>query len=102
MSHPSPQGDLHYHFWGACLVKDYGFWDDGNSPALCESDEDCYTIAGEFTLAAPNNFYTTDNWDKPIGLARDGHIILGPYSGSGDRWACDNRDVCNGSFVGDD
>ena len=28
ISHPSPNGDLHYHYWGGCLVKDYGFWDD--------------------------------------------------------------------------
>ena len=27
-SHPAPRGNFHYHFWGACLVKDYGFWSD--------------------------------------------------------------------------
>jgi len=101
MSHPAPQGDLHYHFWGACLVKDYGFWDDSVSPNLCKNDESCYTTAGDFTLAASNNFYVKSNWDKPIGLARDGHIILGPWNGDGDRWSCSNRDVCNGAFVGE-
>ena len=24
MSHPSPTGDFHYHFWSPCLKKDQG------------------------------------------------------------------------------
>jgi len=34
-----------------------------------------------------------------IGLARDGHIILGPYNSDGHSWSCDDHDVCNGAFV---
>ena len=41
--HPAPQGDFHYHFWGACLVKDYGFWSNTESPALCRDTDNCVT-----------------------------------------------------------
>ena len=42
--------------------------------------------------------YTTSNWDDVIGLAKDGHVIIGPYKPDGTNWGCD-RDVCNGVFV---
>jgi len=46
-------------------------------------------------------FYREYRWDQPIGLARDGHLIMGPYKNSeGDLWTCEDRDVCNGAFVG--
>ena len=47
------------------------------------------------------SFYTAENWDKPIGLALDGHMILGPYKEDGSKWGCSQRDVCNGAFIGD-
>jgi len=48
------------------------------------------------------SYFTKENWDKPIGIARDGHLIVGPYvDASGTRYDCTNRDVCNGAFVGD-
>ena len=57
------------------------------------------------TMGAGSNgqtsYYVASNWDKPIGLARDGHLIVGPYKdASGTRWDCSNRDVCNGAFIG--
>ena len=43
--------------------------------------------------------FTAGTWDSPIGLARDGHIIIGPYKSDGSTWGCSDRDVCNGAFV---
>ena len=44
--------------------------------------------------------FTADRWDIPIGLARDGHLIMGPYkNSSGDEWSCEDRDQCNGAFI---
>jgi len=100
--HPSPSGGLHYHFWGACLNKNYGFWSDTEAPALCKDTDNCVTKQGPFNKDASNSFYTARNWDKPIGLARDGHIILGPYKSDGEIYGCDDHDICNGAFVGDD
>ena len=45
--------------------------------------------------------YEAASWDVPLGLARDGHLILGPYKQDGSTWSCADRDVCNGAFIGD-
>ena len=52
------------------------------------------------TVDGQPRLFTADRWDKPIGLARDGHLIIGPYKPDGSQWGCD-RDVCNGAFIGD-
>lgn len=49
-SHPSPFDEFHYHFWGSCLKKDYGFWDDENAPDLCRDASNCADSPSEFTL----------------------------------------------------
>ena len=36
-----------------------------------------------------------------MGLAKDGHIIVGPYNDDGELWSCDEHDVCNGVFLSD-
>ena len=37
-----------------------------------------------------------------IGLAKDGHLILGPYNPeTGELWTCDDHDICNGVFLAD-
>ena len=104
LSHPTPTSQYHYHFWGSCLVKDYGYWNDSEAPPLCREFNDCVNNTGTFTKGAAesgqNSFYSASNWDKPIGLARDGHIILGPYKSDGSSWTCADHDICNGAFVG--
>lgn len=35
------------------------------------------------------------------GLARDGHVIFGPYNSDGEVWTCDDVDMCNGFFLDD-
>ena len=36
-----------------------------------------------------------------MGLALDGHIIVGPYNSQGELWTCDDHDVCNGVYLSD-
>jgi len=40
---------------------------------------------------------------KPVGLAKDGHVIWGPYKetddGSFRLWESCDVDICNGAFV---
>lgn len=36
MSHPNSAGQLHYHYWSGCLVKDYGLWSDSAAPQKCK------------------------------------------------------------------
>mmetsp|Transcript_41063 Transcript_41063/g.53856 ORF Transcript_41063/g.53856 Transcript_41063/m.53856 type:complete len:244 (+) Transcript_41063:567-1298(+) len=107
MSHPAPGGQFHYHIWSACAVKNYGYWSSTHAPPLCKSTTNCTTAPWTMNKAAGTNngvaqqsYFTAANWDKPIGLARDGHLIMGPYkNASGALWTCADRDVCNGAFV---
>ena len=36
-----------------------------------------------------------------IGLAKDGHVIYGPYNSDGELWTCEDTDICNGFFLDD-
>jgi hypothetical protein len=36
-----------------------------------------------------------------IGLAKDGHLIFGPWNQSGALWGCNAHNVCNGVFLAD-
>ena len=102
LSHPTPFSEYHYHFWGPCLKKGFGYWDDKAAPPLCAETPGCTAAPGTFTLTAANAgqtpAYTKANWDEVIGIARDGHMIIGPYKSDGSTWGCD-RDVCNGKFI---
>ena len=95
--HPSPQSEFHYHYAGPCMRKDLGYWNDQEAPALCRDTGDCVDDPEAFTLATDT--YSASTWDTPIGLARDGHIIIGPHKSDGSTWDCADRDVCNGAFV---
>jgi len=44
---------------------------------------------------------TTTNYGGDVGLARDGHVIKGPYNEDGELWDCDEHDICNGVFIQD-
>ena len=101
--HPSPQSEFHYHYSGPCMRKDLGYWNDQEAPALCRDTDDCVDDPENFTLtSAASGYgltYEASTWDSPIGLARDGHIIIGPHKSDGTVWDCADRDVCNGAFV---
>jgi len=58
-------------------------------------------VAFTGTVDNQSAYYSALNAGKPIGLARDGHIIVGPHTWYGSRWTCDMRDACNGAFVDD-
>ena len=103
LCHPSPQSEFHYHFWGACMEKNKGYWSDTVAPPLCRDTGDCVDSPGPYQLSASaygqSVTYSAATWDSPIGLAKDGHVILGPYKSDGTTWGCADRDVCNGAFV---
>ena len=102
LSHPTPTSDFHYHYWSPCLKKDKGFWSDTEAPPLCRDTDFCVSYPGGFTRnfskAGQDKAYTPENWEDVIGIAKDGHMIIGPYKEDGSIWGCD-RDVCNGAFV---
>ena len=74
--------------------------------------KECTILGGETTPCDLNPhtwMARTDNSGWPsktnyggiIGLARDGHMIVGPYNADGELWACDDHDFCNGTFLAD-
>jgi len=87
LSHPTPFSEYHYHFWSSCLKKGYGFWNDSESPNLCKDTNGCVGNPAEFTRSKATSSqtaaYTASNWDEVIGIARDGHMIIGPYKPNG-------------------
>ena len=104
MSDIKRNGEFQYHFWGSCLVKDQGYWSNSEAPPLCRNSPGCLTGAAAFTKSAfiqgQPEAYSTFMWDTPIGLARDGHVIIGPYNEYGRQNSCTDRDTCNGRFIG--
>lgn len=44
---------------------------------------------------------STADYGKPFGLAKDGHVIFGPYNKDGELWSCEDVDFCNGFFLAD-
>ena len=36
-----------------------------------------------------------------IGLALDGHRVLGPYNSDGELWSAEELDYCNGVYLSD-
>ena len=86
------------------MVKDYGFWDDSAAPELCTAATGCMADPPKYLMenarAGQTSHFVAGKWDVPIGLALDGHLIMGPYKEDGTTWGC-SRDVCNGAFIGD-
>ena len=39
--------------------------------------------------------------DSMIGLALDGHRVLGPYNSDGELWSAEELDYCNGVYLSD-
>ena len=65
-------------------------------PGTCADDgANCFPEDWAFALT---------NWsvDDFYGIARDGHIIMGPYKSAGELWACEDLDMCNGYTDADD
>ena len=48
-----------------------------------------------------STFIYRSNYGGMIGLAKDGHVIYGPYNKDGELWGCTDTDYCNGFFLGD-
>ena len=102
-SSPSPGLQLHYHSLGLCM-KPSAYTSTTVVPTLCKDEEDpndsnkktCLDDPFEWALKS----WTDDtNYGGDLGLARDGHVIVGPYNKDGELWACDEHDICNGTFI---
>jgi hypothetical protein len=72
LGHPTPDGIYHYHALPPCFV-DSSF---GSTPKSCNSISTCSSNAVTYAQGAYSQLKSL----TPIGLAKDGHIIWGPYN----------------------
>ena len=65
------------------MKKGYGYWSDTEAPPLCKDTDGCVSTPADFTRSAAatgqTTAYTAANWSDVIGIAKDGHMIIGPY-----------------------
>ena len=83
LSHTTGTGMLHHHIWSPCFRKNKGLWSNTTVPANCKSTSTC---TGQDALFALSAGYTNGSDKVPlevIGLAKDGHIMYGPWDANG-------------------
>lgn len=69
---------------------------DTNTPGI-NTLENLYDLRETFE----DKWISTANYGNPVGIAKDGHVIFGPYNENGELWSCDDVDFCNGFFLAD-
>merc|ERR1711908_243091 len=97
VSHANPFNELHYHSLTPCMGST-NRGSQSEKPGLCKNNPDCMNLdkTMEYTRSG---WQDTDNYGGVYGIARDGHVIYGPYNADGEIWGCDDHDVCNGFFT---
>jgi hypothetical protein len=88
LTHPNPDGVLHTHIMNKYLT---GQFRGQQNVVACTTQ--CADLQG-FALSQMAAFKTL----TPLGLARDGHVIYGPY-GSDGLQITTALDACNGGYV---
>ncbi|UJR07632.1 hypothetical protein I4U23_011920 [Adineta vaga] len=88
LSHPGGGGELHYHIASGCMVNPPSGNLTGCSPEIgCLNNVAAYSVQ---TFSSLKNLTV-------IGIAKDGHVIYGPYLSSGIQ-VTSGFDICNGMF----
>jgi len=89
---------LHYRSISQCMKESSTYWSETDIPRMCTDTDDCKDYPWSWGTQA-----WTDNtsYGGNVGLARDGHVIKGPYNEDGELWDCDDHDICNGAFLND-
>lgn len=98
LMHASPTGQEHYHSLSPC-ARPGANTSTTVKPGLCQSTSDCINDGHTFSRIG----WSTDDgtYGGIYGIARDGHVIYGPWNANGELWACEDHDVCNGFFLAD-
>ncbi|CAF0969399.1 unnamed protein product [Adineta steineri] len=88
ISHPAGSGEFHYHIASGCMVNPPA----GNLTG-CSPEIGCLNNVANYSLKTFSSYKTL----TVIGIAKDGHVIYGPYDSSGQQ-VTSGFDVCNGMF----
>ena len=89
--------EYHYHMWSPCAKKGNGSASTSAAPGMCKDSDDCKKDPISFAIS--KSYTDTSTYGMIIGLAKDGHLIYGPYNSAGKLWSCSDHDVCNGTFI---
>ena len=87
LGHPQQAGIYHYHMASGCAKS------APVSVSACASVPACNSNISQYSIDTFTNYKTL----TVIGLAKDGHVIYGPYRSSGTE-VTSGVDICNGMF----
>ena len=97
MQHAAPTTNaLHTHTINKCACSTCSEKNDSDiysKPDLCTSTNTCPSTTWYSGWTA-----SSGDHGGVYGLARDGHVIYGPYNNNNELWTCDDVDACNGFF----
>ncbi|CAF1131715.1 unnamed protein product [Adineta steineri] len=88
LAHCQITGIYHYHIASGCQVNP----PTGNISS-CAGTSSCISNVATYPISSFSNYQTK----TVLGVAKDGHVIYGPYLSSGTR-VITGFDVCNGMF----
>lgn len=83
----------HYYTMSPCILS--GALKSSPTAKTCASDTTCKSDKSTYILKAKSSQKTL----TPIGIARDGHKIYGPYDEDGNTWDPCDVDMCNGLII---
>jgi hypothetical protein len=89
LNHPQVGGIYHYHMMSGCAVSP----PTGNI-SLCSAITDCKNNISYYSLTT---FPSSAKTLTVVGIAKDGHVIYGPYTSAG-QILTSGFDICNGMF----
>lgn len=97
LGHPeATTGIYHYHILPPCLVNAHTLNTD-TTCSSCGSSVDCSNDLRQYALDQFASYKT----DKILGIAKDGHTIVGPYKTDGTLYDCTQLDTCGGTSITD-
>lgn len=91
---------MHVHSVSPCFktTEEGGTFSITVKPGTCdETDVNCYPT--DWTSSQLKGWVAKDGDHGGVfGIARDGHVIYGPYNANNELWSCEDVDLCNGFF----
>ena len=82
-------GVYHYWFLPPCLYNA----DKLETSKYCDNVPECANSMADYAMRVYTDYQPY--WTL-IGMAKDGHKVIGPYKEDGNSWDCKELDVCNG------
>lgn len=82
---------------GVCSGKECLVGSTTTKPGACNAGLNCLNTG--YTFMRQNWSASDATYGGVYGLAKDGHVIYGPFNAAGETWGCDDVDMCNGFFL---